>query len=149
MRKTIGWSFVAVFAITASLSFLFVFGNKFGGALGAQLDAIHQLVTLHFNKDELPLTRILLGAVWFWGLFYLVRRYEARIMKTVGWFFLNLGMNSLYVYTISAFVVFFVHLLIAPPGLGNIILNFLLSIFLLGIVQLCVRTKFLMKIIPR
>ena len=148
-RKTIGWSFVTAFAITVVLSFLFVFGHKFGGALGAQLDAIHQFVTIYFNKDELPLTRILLGAVWFWGLFYLVRRYEAVIMKTVGWFFLNLGMNSLYVYTISAFVVFFSHLLIAPPGLGNVLLNFLLSIALLGIVQVCVRTKFLMKVIPR
>lgn len=148
-RKTIGWSFVTVFAITALLSFLFVFGYKFGGVLGAQLDAIHQIITEHFNKDELPLARILLGTVWFWGLFYLVRRYEASIMKTVGWFFLNLGMNSLYVYTISAFVVFFVHLIIAPPGLGNLILNFLLSIALLGVVQLCVRTKFLMKVIPR
>lgn len=148
-RKRIGWSFVVTFAVTVLLSFLLVFGHEFGGAVGVQLDAAHHIVEQGFNKDRLPLTRILLGAVWFWGLFYLFRRYEAWIMKYLGWLLLSFGMNSLYVYTISAFVVFFIHLIVAPPGLGNILLNFLVSILMLGIVQVCVQTKFLMKIIPR
>jgi len=149
LRKTIGWSTVAAFAITAITSFLFVFGHEIPGAVGAQLTALHHIAEVHFNKDQLAFDRILLGTIWFWGLFYLVRRYESWILKHFGWFFLNFGMNSLYVYTISAFVVFFTHLIIAPPGLGNLFLNLLISLIALGLVQLAVKTKFLMKIIPR
>ena len=148
-RKTIGWSFVSVFAITASASFLLVFGHELGGTLGAQIDTVHHVVEQGFNKDRLPIPRILLGAIWFWGLFYLVRRYESWVMKRAGWLLLPFGMNSLYVYTVSAFVVFIIHLFVAPPGFNTLILNLLLSLLALGLVQLAVQTKFLMKIIPR
>ncbi len=148
-RKAIGWSFVAVFGLTLVTSFLLVFGHEIGGAVGSQLDAIHHIVELQFNKDALPLTRVLLGTIWFWGAFYLLRRYEAWIVKHFGWFLLSFGMNSLYVYTISSFVVFFLHLVINPPGFHNVLLNLLASIVALGLVQLAVQTKFLMKIIPR
>lgn len=148
-RKLIGWSFVGTFAITLLASFVLVFGHEFDGTLGAHLASLHQLVEQHFNKDRLPVERMLLGVIWFWGLFYLVRRFESTIIRYAGNFLMGFGTNSLYVYTISAFVVFIMHLFIAPPGLGNIILNLVISLIALGIVQLTVRTKFLMKIIPR
>ncbi len=148
-RKIIGWSFVSAFAMTAFISALLVFGHEFSGALGTTLNDIHHEVEKFFHKDQLPLTRILLGTVWFWGLFYLFRRFEKWIIKYFGWLLLSFGMNSLYVYTISAFVVFFAHLLIAPPGPRSLVLNLLLSLGVLGIVYVAVRTKFLMKIIPR
>lgn len=148
-RKVIGWSLAAVFVITASASFLLVFGYELGGAIGAQLNALHHIVELEFNKDRLPIERILLGTIWFWGFFYLARRFESQIMKVFGWFLLGFGMNSLYVYTISAFVIFFTHLIIPPPGLGHPVLNFLVAMIVLGVVQICLQTKFLMKVIPR
>ena len=148
-RKTIGWSTVAVFAITLLTSASLVFGNEIGGTLGPQIDAVHHVVEQNFDKDRLPIPRLILGAVWFWALFYIVRRYESWIMKRFGWFLLGFGMNSLYVYTLSAFVVFFAHLVIAPPGFGHWILNLLFSIIAFGLLQLAIQTKFLMKIIPR
>ena len=148
-RKTIGWSTVAVFAITLLASASLVFGNEIGGTLGPQIDAVHHVVEQNFDKDRLPIPRLILGAVWFWALFYIVRRYESWIMKRFGWFLLGFGMNSLYVYTLSAFVVFFAHLVIAPPGFGHWILNLLFSIIAFGLLQLAIQTKFLMKIIPR
>jgi hypothetical protein len=148
-RKVIGWSFVATFILTAITSFLLVFGHEFGGAIGSQLTTLHHHVEQWFNKDRLPVPRILLGAVWFWGLFYVVRRYEGWILKHFGWLLLPFGMNSLYVYTISAFIVFFMHLIVSPPGLGSTLLNLLLSAIALGLAQLAVQTRFLMKIIPR
>ncbi len=148
-RQYIGWSFVSVFAITVITTFTLVFGHELGGAIGSELNRIHHIVEQHFNKDRLPLERIGLGIIWFWGLFYLVRRFEAFIVKHLGWLLLSFGMNSLYVYTISAFVVYFAHLIIAPPGFQSVGLNLLASIVALGLVQLAVQTKFLMRIIPR
>jgi len=149
VRKVIGWSTVGIFALTLLGSAFLVFGHYFGGDFGAQIDALHHVVEQEFNKDRLPVGRLLLGTVWFWGLFFLFRRFEPWIIKYFGWVLLGFGMNSLYVYTISAFVIFFLHLVVPAPGLGNIFLNLLLSIGALLLVHLAVKTKFLMKIIPR
>jgi len=148
-RKIIGWSFATAFVISLLGSFMLVFGHEFSGALGTHLTSLHRLVETNFDKDRLPIPRMLLGAVWFWGLFYIVRRFESWITKHFGWLLLEFGANSLYVYTISAFVVFFVHLIVIPGGFKGILPNLALSLFLLGIIHLSVKKKFLMKIIPR
>jgi len=148
-RQTLGWTCTTVFIVTLIATHLLVFGHDFGGTLGAQLNSLHHIVEQGFNKDRLPVPRLILGTIWFWGLFFLVRRFEKWVVTHCGTLLLGFGMNSLYVYTISAFVIFFMHLLIAPPGTGDPILNLLLSGVALGIVYLAVATKFLMKIIPR
>jgi len=148
-RRIIGWTIAATFIITLVLSFLLVFGNKFGTSFGDSLDATHHLIEKNFNKDRLPIPRMLLGAVWFWGLLYIVRRFESLITKHFGGLLLTFGANSLYVYTISAFVIFFTHIIITPPGLDSVLLNLTVSLLALGVVYLAVKTKFLMNIIPR
>ncbi|HWT40053.1 MAG TPA: OpgC domain-containing protein [Dongiaceae bacterium] len=148
-RKAIGLSFFITFIVTGLTCYALVFGHKLGGTIGPQIDAIHHIVEQGFNKDRLPLPRILLGTVWFWGLFYLVRRFESKIKKYLGWLLLNFGTNSLYVYTISAFVVFAIQLFVAPPGFGNVFLNLLTGAAATALVLLCVKTRFLMHIIPR
>lgn len=148
-RKAIGVTLVSSAVVTMATSVLFVYGHEIGGALGTQLDNLHRMVELSFNKDRMPITRILLGAIWFWAIFLVCRKYEDTIVKRVGWFFLPLGENSLYVYTIQAFVVFFAHLFILyPGGSDNILVNLVVSLAALALVWLAVRTKFLMKIIP-
>lgn len=149
-RKIISISLISTTAITMFISVLLVFGHNFGGELGMQLTAIHNIVEQYFDKDRLPLTRVLLGFIWFWALFIVVRKYEAIIIKKVGRFILPLGENSLYVYTIQAFIVFFAHLfIIKPTDTPGILINLTVSILALALVWLAVRTKFLMKIIPR
>lgn len=148
-RRIIGWSFVSAFIITASASAILVFGSQLDGELGAHIESVHHIVEQGFSKDRLPLPRILLGVVWFWGLFYAVRRFESTIVKYFGWLLLEFGSNSLYVYTVSAFVIFFIHLFITPPGFNSLYLNLLVSLMALGVVHLAVKTKFLMKLIPR
>jgi len=148
-RKVIGWSFVTTFGITALLSILLVFNYEIGGALGTYFGNIHHLIEKNFDKQALPIPRLLLGAIWFWGLFYLFRRFEKVIIKHFGWLLLSFGMNSLYVYTISAFVVFFAHLIVPPRGTDSLIVSLLISLGLLGVVYTATKTKFLMNIIPR
>lgn len=149
LRKTIGWTLAISFIVTGLTSYMLVTGHELGNAFGEYLNSIHQVVGEEYNKDRLPILRLLLGTVWFWGLFYLVRRFEPKIIKYAGWLLLRFGTNSLYVYTISAFVVFFMHLILPPKGFDVMILNLLVSLVALGIVYLAVRTQFLMKIIPR
>ena len=149
LRKSIGWLLVAAFLLTATATFILVFGHELGGTIGPQIDRIHHIIEQGFNKDRLPLPRILMGVVWFWGLFYFMRRFESWFIKHLGWLFLSFGVHSLYVYTISAFVVFIIRLVVVPLGDDTFIINLLVSLLALALVYLAVRTKFLMKIIPR
>lgn len=151
LRKAIGWTVAGTFIVTVAASFLLVFGHEFGGTIGSWLNNAHQVAQVYFHKDRLSIERILIGTVWFWGLFYLFRRFESTIIKYAGWLLLSFGMNSLYVYTISAFVIFFMHLIVPTGGFDSdsFILNLLTSLVALGLVQLAVQTKFLMKVIPR
>jgi hypothetical protein len=148
-RRLIGWSFVSAFAVTVLATSILVFSQWSSIPFSEQLTAWHHIIEQGFEKDRLPLPRILLGIIWFWGAFYLFRRFESWIMKYLGWLLLPLGTHSLYVYTLSAFVVFFAHLLIAAPGFNSLLLNLIASLLCLAIVLTAVKTKFLMKIIPR
>lgn len=148
-RRVISWLTIGAFLSTAAVSFVLVLGAQRSDAIGAITAPIHNIVGGYFDKDRLSIARILLGTVWFWGLFALVRRFESRIIKYLGPFLLGFGTHSLYIYTISAFVIFFAHLIVPYPGFGNDFLNFLASIVVTGAVWMAYKTKFLMKIIPR
>ncbi len=152
-RRRIGNSLVATTLITIIASALLVFGYKFGGDLGSTLTTWHRAIEDYFYKDRLPIPRLIIGAVWFWGLFYFVRRHEAWLMQKIGWLLNPLGVNSLYVYTIQAFLVYFTHLFIVPsqagqPGLTWFI-NLFVSLALLTLTWVAVKQRFLFKIIPR
>jgi hypothetical protein len=149
-RKIFGIVLISTATTTVIASALLVFGYEISGSIGTILTSMHHIVEQGFNKDRMPLTRIALGAIWFWAFFWVLRANEKIVMKRVGTFFLPLGKNSLYVYTIQAFVVFFAHLFILnAAGSDNMLLNTILSLLALGIVWLAVRYKVLMKIIPR
>lgn len=150
VRTRIARTLVITAATTFALSALFVFGFIFPEPAGSFLTNIHHSIEWLFNKDRLPLSRVALGATWFWAIFYLVRRHETRIMRSVGRFLVPLGTNSLYVYTISAAIIFFMHLFVlGPNSSSNILINLALSIGAILLVHLAVRTQFLMRIIPR
>jgi hypothetical protein len=135
-----------------------VFGHSIFGdtSLGLQLQEWHRHIEQYFSKDRLPIPRLLLGALWFWALFWLFRRFESFITKRLGWLLIPFGMNSLYVYIIEGIVVFIIHLIVPPigdsgvlGGPGLIVFYLGLSLIALAITYVAVRTKFLMKIIPR
>lgn len=99
-----------------------------------------------FHKEQLPLARFLLFMLWFWVAFLIVKRFEKPIVKYTGWLLIPFGTNSLYVYTLHAVIVFFVHLYFQ---VGSIPQNLLITIAAIALIYLAVRTKFLMNIIPR
>ncbi len=140
-------SLLIVSAVTLIANILFVFGHDIPG-IGSTLASINAGVSPYFNKDQLPLARLILFGIWFTTLYWIFSRFEEQIKKYAGWLLLSFGTNSLYVYTIQAFVVFFIMLLFNQESNWWFV-NLAISILTVGIVYLAVRTKFLMKIIPR
>ena len=146
IKKPLIATVVATSAVTMVASFMFVYGIDLFHS--PYLDNINSSLLPYFTKESLPVTRLLLAALWFGAGFWLFSRFEKQIIRWIGWLLLPFGTNSLYVYTIQAFLVFFVHLIIAEET-PSVILNFILSVTGVMMIWLAVRYKLLMNIIPR
>ena len=105
-----------------------------------------QLRTHEFHKEQLPLVRLSLFFLWFWAAFLVVRHFEKPIIKYTGWLLIPFGTNSLYVYTLHAVLIYFAHIFFVP---SISVINFVITAGVIGVIYLAIRTKFLMKIIPR
>lgn len=103
-----------------------------------------------FFKEQLSIYRLGLFGLWFMLGFYVFKHYEQFFTRYLGWLLIPFGQNSLYVYILHAFLIFFAHTLIMPPNTGGFwLLSGILSLAVIGIIYLAVRSKFLFKIIPR
>ena len=99
-----------------------------------------------FHKEQLPLVRFVLFMLWFWAAFLIVRHFEKPIVRYTGWLLMPFGTNSLYVYTLHAVLVFFVHLYFVDT---TPFYNFLITAGVVALIYVGVRTKFLFGVIPR
>lgn len=146
-KRTLVSLVAGISIITLIANVFIVFGHEYPG-IGPAMAHLDELLSPLFNKDELPLPRLVLFGLWFSSLYWLFVRFEKQITQFAGWILLPFGTNSLYVYTIQAFVVFTFNLIF---GLGSDwwFINLAISVGAVGLVYLAVRTKFLMKIIPR
>lgn len=149
-RRTQRWatglllSFAGVtFAINVGIM-LSTMGYDMGSILTPQLQ--QDLYINFFDKERMPITRVLLALSWFWSGFYLFKKFEKPIRKFLGWLLLPFGTNSLYVYTLHAFAVFFVDLYLVP---GSLWFNFIITAGVILLIRLAVHYKLLMSIIPR
>ena len=147
-RKIVLASVLSVAAATLVANIIVTFGPKYFDlhAIGATQEFQSYLYSNFFDKERLPIARIALFFVWFWAAFYLFQRFEPAIRRFMGWLLLPFGTNSLYVYTLHAFVLFFVHLWLDP---GNIFYNFIVASGIILLIRLAIQYKFLMNIIPR
>lgn len=101
----------------------------------------------YFNKYTLGYGRLLLFFIWFTALYLLVRRYETKVNKVIGWYLVPLGQNSLYVYIVHAILVFLINLYV--PFNLPIWLNVIVTSAWLAGIWLLVKHKVLFKVIPR
>lgn len=99
-----------------------------------------------FHKEQLPFARFILFLLWFWASFLIIRRFELPILKYTGWLLVPFGTNSLYVYTLHAIIIFFIHIYIQT---GSTLRNFIITVCTIALIYLAIRKKFLMNIIPR
>lgn len=146
IRSIATWSTISLAAITIVGNALLAFFPEYVHSLGYALDLHYKLYIEFFDKERLPLSRIGLFLLWFWAAFALFNRFESYIVRWLGWLLLPFGTNSLYVYTIHAFIIFFAHLWLQP---SSWLLNLIISIALILLVRVMIHYKFLMSIIPR
>lgn len=147
LRKATTMTTVILAASTMFLAFILAYGTDLfhlDSALKDTFNALHP----YFIKESLPLSRIALFLLWFGAAFWLFWKFETQIVRGLGWLFISFGTNSLYVYTLQAFLVFFMHLAI-PVATSSILVNLALSICGVLIIWLATHKQFLMKIIPR
>lgn len=148
VRKTAIGIVVPFAALTMVANYVIVFGQSALGLPFESLATVNASLSPYFDKESLPITRLLLFAVWFGASFWLFHRFETHIMRWLGWLLIPFGHNSLYVYTLHAVLVFFVHLLI-HEATSSLIVNLLLSVTAVLLIWLAVRYKVLMNVIPR
>lgn len=70
----------------------------------------------HFDKATLGIGRLILGIVWFWAQYIVVRRYEQQIHRATMGVLEVFGAKSLYTYGIHGFVVFMFTILSPAPA---------------------------------
>lgn len=149
LRWSMTWAVLAIASATFALNVFFIFWPQ---VFGPDVLTIpkeftpYELYINFFDKEQLPLARILMFLSWFWAAFYLFKRFEPVIMRWLGWLLLPFGTNSLYVYTLHAFIIFFVHIWLQK---GDAVFNLLVTTAILGLIWMMIRYKVLMKIIPR
>ena len=115
-------------------------------AIGINPQLQHDLYVNFFDKERMPLARILLALTWFWAGFYIFKKFEKPIVKVIGWLIIPFGMNSLYVYTLHAVAVYFVDLYLTG---GKLWWNFIVVASVILAIRLCIHYKVLMRVIPR
>ena len=146
LRSALTYSIIGLAAITLVLNLLITFAPDFVASLDHASDLHYKLYIEFFDKERLPLSRIILFLIWFWASFALFQRFEPFIVRLFGWLLLPFGTNSLYVYTIHAFLIFLIHLWLQP---GYWTTNLIVSVAIVLLVRVMIHYKFLMNIIPR
>jgi hypothetical protein len=141
--------------VTVVLSFILTFGTPvFENSLGSTATATdivrtikdNGTFTLMFQNNRTGLLRLVMFLFWFATLFALVRQYESKIIKWVGWLLLPLGKNSLYVYILQGVVV----MAVAAAGIPQqFVINTLINIGAVMLYWWAVHKRFLFAVIPR
>ncbi len=133
---TFAWNIFSVFAVE-------FIANAWTQALH---DSAYSLRMDEFDKEQMPLIRFALFMLWFWAWFLVIEWLQKPVVKYTGWLLIPFGTNSLYVYTLHAVIVFFIHLYFSST---TPILNFIITAGSIALIYLAIRKQFLMKVIPR
>jgi len=101
-----------------------------------------------FQKTTLGLGRIANNTVLFIAGYYLLTQYWKWLESALGWLFIPLGQNSLYVFTLH---VYFIILVINTPlpGFDHFIVNTFLHLSVIFSIWWMVKHKILFNVIPR
>ena len=98
-----------------------------------------------FQDNRLGVLRPLLAPISVSGTYFLIRRLEAPLARTVGKVIIPFGRNSLYVYVAQSFVVFLTPFAFPKQ---NFWLNTLFDLAVIAAMWMAVRVRFLAFLIP-
>lgn len=100
----------------------------------------YQLTPL-FDKNHLAPARIAIGILWFAALYAACRKYEKQISKYTYGVLEVFGRQSLFVYCTHAFILFIIDLYFLPPAPNLIVLNTIVTLFVLAIIYTFARYR--------
>lgn len=98
-----------------------------------------------FDKIKLGLGRVVVFTIFITLAYLVVKRFEDKIVRWVGWLFLPFGQNSLYVYIVQSVIIF------APFGIPykNIFASSLEDVAVIFVIWWLTTRKVFFKYIPR
>lgn len=99
-----------------------------------------------FGDNRLGVLRPLAAPISCAGTYFLVRRFEQPLTRTIGKVIIPFGRNSLYVYVAQSFVVFLAPFAFGARGFG---FNTLFDLAVVASIWVAVRLRFLAFLIPR
>lgn len=97
------------------------------------------------DRESVGPGRVLIGVVWFAGLYLLFRRFEGLIQRYTYGALLLLGQNSLFVYSFEAFLIFLIDVTF-PAAHSPLWINTLVGIAGVSIVYLATRYRHILKV---
>lgn len=100
-----------------------------------------QQIMPYFNKEHLDPARVAVGIIWFATLFTFFRVYEERINQLTRGVLDTLGRNSLYVYCLHAFILFFIDMYFRPSSYDSVLANTIVTGVVLWIIYLLTRHR--------
>ncbi|WP_034268128.1 OpgC domain-containing protein [Actinospica robiniae] len=99
-----------------------------------------------FGDNRLGVLRPLAAPISVAGTYFLVRKFEKPLARTIGKVIIPFGRSSLYVYVAQSFVVFLTPLVFGRQGF---LLNTLYDFAIMALIWVGVRVRFLAFLIPR
>jgi hypothetical protein len=110
--------------------------------LATLISPVMQAISTHIDKPTLDPLRMIIGLLWFTGLFLIISRNESSIDKLTKGTLLLFGRNSLYVYCLSAVLLFIIDMYIRPAGGSKDLLSgSLLAVALLTVIYFLTKYK--------
>ncbi len=106
----------------------------------ASLNTFYNYTGMLFEKNSLGIGRLILDVICFLALYFIVRKNEIFINKMSLGFFETLGKRPLFIYCLSAVIIYPLQILIMPLP-SNIIYNFILDTVILSIIYLAARYR--------
>ena len=134
VRRTIAISVCSTALITYVVSMLLFVVAPLILPAGHSLLQLHDQLIPLFDKNHLAPARVAIGVVWFAALYMTFRRYEKQISKKTRGVLEVFGKQSLFVYCLHAFILFFIDLYLRPPAPNLIIANTAVTLIVLVII---------------
>jgi len=158
VQRRLRYLAVAIAGITFVVSYVFVIGSSFLknhpdiGLLSfvptKQLIELNERLAPGFDKTSLGVGRVIIFYVWFFALYFMVKRFAWIYEKNrIGRALTMLGQNSLYVYIVHSLLVFSVSL-VWPKSTG-LIGNILIDVAVISTIVFLVRKRVFFAYIPR
>lgn len=93
------------------------------------------------DRESVSIGRIAIGILWFGALYLIFRRFEEWLNSATRGILLLLGQNSLFVYSLEAFIIFSLDVFLPAPNNSSILGNTFIGIFGIAAIYIITRYK--------